>query len=257
VDHSLRASRMSISRSTYAHSSVSRSLLTSSWNSSAEDGKLARPRIGCGIWGMIDIGEEARLVEALRRGDEQVFMALVDRYQASLLKVALVFLGNPSTAEEVVQEAWVGVLQGLTRFEGRSSLKTWIFGILMNVIRKRRDHDGRLPPTAAFDDDLGSGEAAVEPGRFGSTRHWSVPPASWAGLPEARLLSRETVAQVRAAITALPANQRAVITLRDVEGMSAIEACNVLSISETNQRVLLHRARSRVRQALEPYLTGE
>ncbi len=113
------------------------------------------------------------------------------------------------------------MLQGLTRFEGRSSLKTWIFGILMNAIRKRRDRDGRLPPTAPFDDDLVSGEAAVEPGRFGGTRHWSAPPASWASLPEARLLSRETLAQVRAAITALPPNQRAVITLR--EGRSTWE----------------------------------
>ena len=206
---------------------------------------------------MIDTYEEAKLVAALLRGDEQVFMELVDRYQASLLKVATVSLGNPSVAEEVVQETWVGVLQALPRFEGRSSLKTWIFGILMNAIRKRRDRDRRLPPTTAFADDLGSGEPAVEPGRFGTTRQWSVPPASWAVLPEARLLSQETLAHLRTAITALPLSQRAVITLRDVEGLSADEACNVLSISETNQRVLLHRARSRVRRAMEEYLSGE
>ena len=204
---------------------------------------------------MLDVAGDTRLVEALRRGDEGVFMELVDRHQASLLKVALTYVGNPATAEEVVQETWVGILEGLARFEGRSSLKTWIFGILLNCIRKRRDRDARGPAMSPFDDDLFSREPAVDPRRFGSDRHWSAPPASWAVRPDDRLLSRETLAQVAAAILAFPPNQRAVITLRDVEGLSAMEACNVLSISETNQRVLLHRARSRVRRALEPYMT--
>jgi RNA polymerase sigma-70 factor (ECF subfamily) len=207
---------------------------------------------------MIEVTEDAQLVEALRRGDEQAFMELVDRYQASLLKVALTYLGDKSSAQEVVQDTWLGVLQGLPRFEARSSLKTWIFGILMNSIRKHRKREARAPiPTVLEDQQSAHDEPAVDQRRFASNRHWSAPPASWSSLPETRLLSGETLGLLRAAILALPENQRAVITLRDVEGMSSAEACNVLALSETNQRVLLHRARSRLRRALEPYLADE
>jgi RNA polymerase sigma-70 factor (ECF subfamily) len=167
---------------------------------------------------------------------------------------------SQSVAEEVVQETWIGVLNGLRRFEGRSSLKTWIFRILTNQAKTRGVRERRSVPFSALEGPDGeSGEPAVEAIRFAQsgplTGHWATPPRSWEeDTPEQLTLSRETREHVQRAIDALPPNQRSVISLRDVEGWSAPEVCNVLGLSETNQRVLLHRARSRVRRAIESYL---
>ena len=183
--------------------------------------------------------DEMALLEALRRGDEQAFLALVTMHYAAMLRLAQMYVGSRAVAEEVIQETWIGVLQGLSRFEGRSSLKTWIFRILLNRARTReciRRVDHQRAPGARY------------PGG------WLTSPAEWDTLPEERLLSRETRQHVDAALTTLPAAQREVITLRDIDGWSAHEVCDYLGISEANQRVLLHRARSRVRHALADYL---
>ncbi len=166
----------------------------------------------------------------------------------SLLRVAQLYVSSRAVAEEVVQETWLGVLKGLERFEGRSSVKTWIFRILANQAKSRGKREGRIVPFSSLggEDD----ERAVDPERFDTTGHWEAPPRA---VPEERLLAREARERIDAAIEALPPNQRAVITLRDVEGFGAEEACSVLGLSETNQRVLLHRARSKVRAALEEY----
>jgi RNA polymerase sigma-70 factor (ECF subfamily) len=186
--------------------------------------------------------EEMRLLAALRAGDERVFEQLVRMYQGTLLRVAQMY-------EEVVQETWLAVLNGIDRFEGRSSLKTWIFRILANRAKTRAQREGRTIPFSA----LGDSGPAVEPDRF-DRGHWAAFPADW---PEARLLADETLRVIDGAIESLPATQRAVITLRDVQGWSAEEVRNVLELSETNQRVLLHRARSKVRGALEEYLAED
>lgn len=201
--------------------------------------------------------EEARLLEALRRGEEQAFADLVDRYGASMLRVAQTFVRTRAVAEEVVQETWLGVLNGLERFEGRSSLRTWIFRILTNIAKTRGEREGRTTPFSALTDG-DDAESAVDPDRFLQAPHaaaglWASPPARWA--PEDRLLAGETRRLLEATIEALPAAQRMVITLRDIEGWSSEEVRNVLELSETNQRVILHRARSKVRQALEDYLS--
>jgi len=201
--------------------------------------------------------EEKSLIAALRRGDEAAFEALVDAYGPAMLRVARSFVRSAAVAEEVVQEAWLGVLRGLDRFEERSSLKTWIFRILTNVAKTRGEREGRSTPFSALTPE-GTEEAAVDPDRFFPPGHssagaWASPPHPWEDVPEERLLSNETVAALDRAIEALPGSQQTVITLRDVEGWSAEEVCNVLGITETNQRVLLHRARSRVRRALEQY----
>jgi len=192
---------------------------------------------------------ETSVVEALRAGDEAAFTRLVREYGASMLRVAGLYVGSRAVAEEVVQEAWVAVLNGIGRFEGRSSLKTWIFRILTNIAKTRGQREGRTVPFSALVSDA---EPAVDPDRFFADGRWASPPASWG--PEERLLGDETQAVVDAAIAALPPSQAIVITMRDVDGFTAEEACNALDISETNQRVLLHRARSKVRQALEDYL---
>ncbi|TML60777.1 MAG: sigma-70 family RNA polymerase sigma factor [Actinobacteria bacterium] len=166
-----------------------------------------------------------------------------------MLRVARMYVSSRAVAEEVVQEAWVAVLDGIGRFEGRSSLKTWIFRILTNIAKTRGQREGRsIPFSSLVSDD----EASVDPDRFAENGQWSSPPRSWG--PEERLLGGETRAVVEAAIAELPPNQAIVISMRDVGGFTAEEACNALDISETNQRVLLHRARSKVRQALEDYL---
>ena len=204
--------------------------------------------------------EDVRRIEALRARDEATFAALVREYGPTMLRVARLFARDRAVAEEVVQEAWVGVLRGIDRFEGRSSLKTWVFRILTNTAKTRAEREGRSIPFSS----LGPAEheePAVDPDRFRGPDergpgHWADPPRSWAGRPEERLLAAETRDVIRTAVDALPAQQRTVVSLRDIEGWSSDEVCNALGLSETNQRVLLHRARSRVRRALERYMEG-
>jgi RNA polymerase sigma-70 factor (ECF subfamily) len=196
---------------------------------------------------------------ALIAGDERAFGALVDAYGPQMLRVAMVHTPSRAVAEEVVQEAWIGVLEGLPRFEGRSSLKTWIFRILVNRAITRGTRERRSAPFSTVWDTRGPAEPAVDPTRFlddaaGWPGHWSAPPTPWDEIPEQRLVSAETLDVVRAAMATLPDGQRSVITLRDVEGWTSEEVCNALDITQTNQRVLLHRARSSVRRALEVYL---
>jgi RNA polymerase sigma-70 factor, ECF subfamily len=198
--------------------------------------------------------EDAKLLSSLRTGDEAAFAALIDKYGPSLLRLASLYVPSRSVAEEVVQETWLAVLTGLERFEGRSSLKTWLFRILTNKAKTRGQRESRIRPFSSFAADGDEGDTAVDVDRFARDGHWVAPPR---GVPEERLLAGETRRVVEEAIAALPPNQRAVITLRDVEGLSAGEACNVLGLSETNQRVLLHRARAKVRAALERYLEDE
>lgn len=209
---------------------------------------------------MTDVSEQddARLVDALKRRDEAAFVRLVERYQGPLLRLALVYAGTRAVAEEVVQDTWLGVLRGLETFEGRSSFKTWLFRILVNRARTQAEREGRTVPFSALAGAVTeASEPAVEAGRFLGPDHpqwplhWADPPKSWGGSPEEQLLMRETLDLVQEVIAGLPPAQREVITLRDVEGWTAEEVCNVLGLRETNQRVLLHRARSRVRGTLE------
>ena len=202
--------------------------------------------------------DDARLVEGLRRGKEEAFLALVRRHQHSMLRVASTFVSSAAVAEEVVQEAWLGVLHGLDGFQGRSSLRSWIFGILTNCARSRGVREARSAPFSSFtspDED----EPAVDPSRFlGADHprwpgHWASPPEQWA---EEKLATKETVEFVRQAIGGLPPAQKQVITLRDVEGWTSTETCEALGVSEANQRVLLHRARSKVRARVEQFMQG-
>lgn len=203
---------------------------------------------------------DRQLLARLRQGDESAFASLVEQYHPAMVRLALGFVANRAAAEDVAQEAWIGMLRGLERFEGRSSLKTWLFRIVANRAKTRAVRDGRVIP---FADLAGAGDApdepSVPPDRFSGAPHedaghWVSTPRSWDELPEERLLSAELQGAVQAAIDQLPPNQRAVITLRDLEGWRSEEVCNTLEISESNQRVLLHRARSKVRKALEGYL---
>jgi RNA polymerase sigma-70 factor, ECF subfamily len=203
--------------------------------------------------------DDSALVAALRAGDEDAFAALVDKFYMPLLRLAMVYVSSRTVAEEVVQETWLGVLQGLSRFEGRSSLKTWIFRILSNRAKTRAEREHR---SIAFSSlrPADADEPTVDPSRFWPEDHpqwaniWVSYPRSWEGLPEERALTRELRAQIEQVIAALPPHQREVITLRDVEGWSAEEACTLLNLSEANQRVLLHRARAKVRAAIEQYV---
>ena len=203
---------------------------------------------------------DAELVTALRARDEATFRLLVREWNASLLRVAQIFVPSRSIAEEVVQETWLRVLSALDRFEGRSSLKTWVFRILVNTAKTRAQREARVLPFAALLDPSRVPEAAVDADRFRPEdddrypRHWSSPPRE---LPEERLLAAETREHIARAIGSLPATQASVITLRDVQDWSSEEVCNALDITEVNQRVLLHRARAKVRQALEDYLAPE
>lgn len=206
--------------------------------------------------------DESRLINALRSGEEAAFASLLERYHAPLIRLAMTFVPNRDVAEEVVQQTWVAVIEGLDRFEGRSLLKTWIFRILMNQAKTRGVREARsVPFSQCGSGDGDSGEPPVDPDRFLTqgrfVGHWASPPQRWDDrTPEKVLLSKEGLGQIEQAIAALPPNQRQVILLRDVEGLPSDEVCNVLGLSETNQRVLLHRARSKVRGALERYLQG-
>lgn len=202
------------------------------------------------------VGEDQTFKRALEDRDERAFVELVNRYQAALLRLALVHCRSRAVAEEVVQETWLGVLRGIERFEGRSSFKTWLFRILVNRARTRSELEGRTIPFSSLDRE----EPSVAADRFFGPDHpewpghWSVPPRSWGSSPEGELLSKETLELVEQAIAALAPAQREVITLRDVDGWTSEEVCNVLGITETNQRVLLHRARAKVRAGLERHL---
>lgn len=206
--------------------------------------------------------DETELIHGLRRRDEHAFVTLVERYHTALLRLAQLYVADRAAAEEVVQETWIGVLKGIDRFEGRASFKTWLFRILTNIAKTRGVRESRsIPFSELWDADAEAEpfELAVEPDRFlppdhpRGPGHWANDPQPWGDHPEERLLSRETRAQIQAAIDTLPPAQREVITLRDIGGWSSEEVCNTLKISETNQRVLLHRARSKVRRALESY----
>jgi RNA polymerase sigma-70 factor (ECF subfamily) len=205
--------------------------------------------------------EDLALVERLRAGDESAFMELVDQLQPTMLRVARMYVSTTAVAEEVVQDAWLGVLRGLHSFEGRSSLRTWIFRILTNIAKTRGQREGRSLPFASLaGDDLDA--PAVDPGRFdspeGSSRgRWSTLPDDWTGIPEERLLGHETLDVIGRVIASLPPMQAEVIRLRDALGWTSEEVRNALDLTETNQRVLLHRARAKVRSALERYLSSE
>ena len=195
-------------------------------------------------------------LDALRAGDEAAFQSLIQRYHGPMLRLAMTYVGDRGVAEEVVQEAWLTCVRSLGRFEGRSSLKTWIFGIVINVARSRRRKESRILPFASFwrRDDSDSRRPTVDQSRFGSDGMWRSGPPSWDNLPESKVLGDEIVQQVRAAIEGLPQKQREVIVLRDVAGFEAGEVSVMLGISPANERVRLHRARAAVRQALEDYL---
>jgi RNA polymerase sigma-70 factor (ECF subfamily) len=204
--------------------------------------------------------EDRELVKRLRDGDESAFVELIDRYGAMMLRVAQMYVRDRGTAEEVVQETWLAVLNGIDRFEERSSLKTWLFRILTNRAKTRGQRDGRMVPFSAL---AGAGddadEPSVDPDRFlgPDSPHpgaWAAPPVPW---PQEKLLEAETLNVIEMAIEMLPEAQREVILLRDVDGWTPMEVSEVLDITDGNQRVLLHRARSKVRAALEEYLNPE
>lgn len=199
---------------------------------------------------------DAALIEGLRAGEEAAFAELMRLYGAGMLRVAQMYVPSRAVAEDVVQEAWLGVLKGIGRFEGRSSLKTWLFRIVANTAKTRGVREARSIPFSSLGGG-GADEPAVDPDRFlGDGErypgHWAVPPQSWA--PEGRLLAQEAMDVIEREIDRLPPAQRAVITMRDVQGFSSEEVCNALDLTETNQRVLLHRARAKVRNALEEYM---
>jgi RNA polymerase sigma-70 factor (ECF subfamily) len=203
------------------------------------------------------LDDDTTLVARLRAGDERAFGELVSNYYGSLLRVAMSFVAERSTAEEVVQETWLGVIRGLSGFEGRSSLKTWIFKILANRAQTRGEREARSIPFSSLKAPQAESdfEPAIDPSRFDARGMWAEPPPLWTNAqPENLLAQRETMELIQRAIAELPENQRMVITLHDVEDIAPGEICNILGISETNQRVLLHRARSRIRRVLEQHL---
>jgi RNA polymerase sigma-70 factor (ECF subfamily) len=199
---------------------------------------------------------DAGLLEALRAGDEAAFATLVTRYHASLKRVARAYVSTDAVAEEVVQETWLAAIGALDRFEQRASIKTWLFHILANKAKTRGVRERRVVPFASLG-DAGGDEPAVAADRFQREGdawpgHWAMPPRPWED-PERRLQSLEARERLRAAIGALPEVQQAVLTLRDVEGLESDEVCEMLDLSAGNQRVILHRARARVRTQLERY----
>jgi RNA polymerase sigma-70 factor, ECF subfamily len=207
--------------------------------------------------------DDAALVEGLRAGDEGAFGWLLDTYHGSLHRTARMYVATDAQADDVVQETWLAVLKGVDRFEQRSSLKTWLYRILMNIARTRGVRESRSIPfssasRALVDDD----DPTFHADRFRPPDdpewpgHWASFPLDWEHEPESRLLADETLSLVAMAIEQLPPAQREVLTLRDIEGWTSTEVCNALGLSETNQRVLLHRGRAKVRNALESYFEG-
>ena len=191
------------------------------------------------------MADQLELVARLRAGDEDAFVALVDRYHAPMVRLACGFVPNRAIAEEVVQDTWLGVVRGIERFEGRSSLKTWLYSIL---VKRARTAGGRERRAARSDNPPGP---TVPPERFSSDGTWAQPPERWADDVDARLDAQYLAPRLRDAIDQLPQAQRQVVLLRDVEGLDSAEVCTMLGISQANQRVLLHRGRARVRASIE------
>jgi RNA polymerase sigma-70 factor (ECF subfamily) len=196
---------------------------------------------------------DLELVERLRAHDEAAFMELVEKLTPSMRRVARMFVSSDAVADEVVQEAWVGVLKGLPGYEGRASLRTWIFRILVNIAKGRGQREARSVPFATLaGDDLDA--PAFDAAAFDNAGSWSTLPFDWRGMPDERVTGRETLAVIGRAIAALPPMQAEVIRLRDVLGWSSDEVRNALDLTDTNQRVLLHRARAKVRAAVEEHM---
>jgi RNA polymerase sigma-70 factor (ECF subfamily) len=197
--------------------------------------------------------DDDTLLRALHEGDERVFRALVEQWGGIMLRLALSHVESRAIAEEVVQDAWMTVLRSLDRFERRSAFRTWVLGIVVNLARSRARAERRSVPLSSE-----SGAPVLDPTRFLPPdhprwpRHWAVEPVEWR-TPEEDLLAGETRKVILDAIDTLPAAQREVLVLRDLDGLSATDVCNILGLTDTNQRVLLHRARSRVRATLERY----
>ena len=208
--------------------------------------------------GVVASKEDLAIVERLRAGDELAFMMLVEQHTAAMLRIARMYVSSRAVAEDVVAEAWLGVVKGIERFEGRSSLRTWIYRIVANIAKTRGAAEGRSVPfsSLAGDDETDRG---VEPSWFYDANGrnpggWTTFPEDWRGIPEARLVGNETLRHIGRAIEHLPPLQAEVIRLRDVLGWSSDEVRDALDLSEVNQRVLLHRARTRVRRELDEYL---
>lgn len=199
-------------------------------------------------------GDDGALVARLRAGDEAAFDALLARYDDALRRMARTFVRSAASADDVVQETWLAVIRGLDRFEGRSSLSTWIFSILMNRARTRAARDARQLPFSALADS--DDAPAVDPEAFGADGRWRSAPPRLGLDPEQSALNAEVRDEILSAVDALAPAQRAVITLRDIVGLDAQDVCDVLDITDANQRVLLHRARARVRAALVPLVRG-
>ena len=182
---------------------------------------------------------DAELLRRLRAGDERAFVALVERYNGSMLRLALSFVPSRAIAEEVVQDTWLALLRGLAGFEGRSSLKTWLFRILLNRARSAVGREQRAGRPEAIDDE-----------RFDASGAWAVPPEPWADRAEDKLIAEQLARRVHSLLDDLPDAQRQVVVLRDVEGLPPSEVADLLGVSDGNQRVLLHRGRARLRQLL-------
>jgi RNA polymerase sigma-70 factor (ECF subfamily) len=191
------------------------------------------------------VDDDTVLVERLRAGDEKAFEALVRRYHTSLLRLAETMVPSRAVAEEVVQDTWLGVVRGVERFEGRSSFRTWLLHILMNRARTAGAREVRRAPGRP------DWVPSVDPSRFGPDGAWVDPPTPWPEDVDDRLAATALAERVRAGIAELPWQQRQVVTLRDIEGLGAADVCELLGISEGNQRVLLHRGRTRVRRMLD------
>lgn len=197
--------------------------------------------------------DERALIAALKRGDEAAFRQLVAAQQKSMLAFARTFLRDPAAAEEAVQDTWLALISGIAKFEGRSSLKSWTFAVLANIARTKAKRNGRM---VSFT-DMGYNDPAVDPDRFSGDGSWLSPPGQWSEInPERIVGGRQLLAHALAVLETLPPNQRAVVTLRDIEGLTPEETCSILEVTEANHRILLHRGRSRIRAALEALLVA-
>jgi RNA polymerase sigma-70 factor, ECF subfamily len=206
---------------------------------------------------VVSSSADAALIERLLAGDETAFLMLVDQHQPAMVRLAQMYVSSRAVAEEVVQEAWIGILKGLPTFQGRSSLRTWMYKIVTNVAKTRGVREGRSVP---FSSIAGEHDDPVDPSWFQGSDEpypggWRTFPDDWRGVPEDRLLGQETLDHISRALDGMPAMQAEVVRLRDVHGWSSDEVCNALDLTETNQRVLLHRGRSRIRRELDAYLS--